>query len=195
MKLYWSKLILSILMAGDVVACHSLTNTFPAVSVSQSTPVTLADTASLSTIEQNIYQQINQHRQSLNLPPLQLNQTLAQEARIHSERMAAKTIPFSHQGFEQRTQQISRTIPYQEVAENVSVNQNAKDPGATAVQSWLKSSQHRQSIEGDFDLTGIGVARNSQGEYYFTQIFIKQRQISSSPSPSSSTIMLNCNPA
>jgi uncharacterized protein YkwD len=27
---------------------------------------------------------------------------------------------------------------------------------------------------GDFNLTGIGVAKNRAGEYYFTQIFIKE---------------------
>jgi uncharacterized protein YkwD len=28
---------------------------------------------------------------------------------------------------------------------------------------------------GNYDLTGIGVASNSQGEYYFTQIFVLKR--------------------
>jgi uncharacterized protein YkwD len=30
-------------------------------------------------------------------------------------------------------------------------------------------------MEGNFDLTGIGVSKNAKGEYYLTQIFIKRR--------------------
>jgi uncharacterized protein YkwD len=31
---------------------------------------------------------------------------------------------------------------------------------------------HRKNIEGPYEVTGIGVARNAQGEVYFTQIFV-----------------------
>jgi uncharacterized protein YkwD len=27
-------------------------------------------------------------------------------------------------------------------------------------------------MEGNYNLTGIGVAKNAEGEYYFTQLFI-----------------------
>jgi len=43
------------------------------------------------------------------------------------------------------------------------------------VQGWLKSPGHRKNIKGDFDVTGIGVSKNAQGDYYFTQIFIKRQ--------------------
>ena len=47
-----------------------------------------------------------------------------------------------------------------------------QDPVSTAVDGWIKSDGHRQNMEGNYNLTGIGVAMNPQGEYYFTQIFI-----------------------
>jgi uncharacterized protein YkwD len=30
-------------------------------------------------------------------------------------------------------------------------------------------------MEGNFNVTGIGVAKNDKGEYYFTQLFILER--------------------
>jgi uncharacterized protein YkwD len=41
------------------------------------------------------------------------------------------------------------------------------------VDGWLRSPGHRRNIEGDFRLTGIGVATARNGMVYFTQIFIK----------------------
>ncbi len=139
-----------------------------------STP-TLPNPNSLAAIEQATYQQVNEYRRSRNLPPLKLNRRISQEARIHSERMAAKTAPFSHQGFEQRVQAIATVLPWQKAGENLAINQGASDPVTTAVRGWIDSPGHRKNMEGDFNLTGIGVAQNASGEYYFTQIFLKQQ--------------------
>ena len=131
--------------------------------------------ASLQTLEQAVLTQINQHRASLKLPPLTLNATISEQARAHSQAMANGQVPFSHNGFQQRVATIARTIPYSRAAENVAYNQGYSDPVSQAVQGWLQSTGHRQNIEGSFDLTGIGIAKNAKGEYYFTQIFIRRR--------------------
>lgn len=126
-------------------------------------------------LEESVYQQINQYRQSKSLPPLSLNETISQQARLHSEAMAKDQVPFSHNGFENRISAIAKSIPYRRAAENVAYNQGYSDPTTQSVQGWLNSTGHRQNIEGEFDLTGIGVSKNTKGEYYFTQIFIKRR--------------------
>jgi uncharacterized protein YkwD len=41
------------------------------------------------------------------------------------------------------------------------------------VEGWLNSPGHKRNIEGDFTLTGIGVAKNNKGIIYYTQIFTK----------------------
>ena len=41
------------------------------------------------------------------------------------------------------------------------------------VEGWIASAGHRQNIEGDFTLTGIGAAAGRDGTRYFTQIFVK----------------------
>ena len=134
-----------------------------------------SSSSSISALEQSIYQQINQYRQSQNLPPLQLDPRISQQARQHSQAMAAGKVPFSHNGFEQRAKALGEEIPYQSVAENIAFNQGYANPATEAVQGWLNSSGHLKNIVGQFDLTGVGVAKNAAGEYYFTQIFIKRR--------------------
>ncbi|HEY9649405.1 MAG TPA: CAP domain-containing protein, partial [Coleofasciculaceae cyanobacterium] len=126
-------------------------------------------------MEQSVHQQINQYRQSRNLPPLTLNAQITEQARLHSADMASGRVPFSHNGFDGRVRAIARSISYRSAAENVAYNQGYSNPGEQAVQGWLKSTGHRQNIEGNYDLTGIGITKNAKGEYYFTQIFIKRR--------------------
>lgn len=131
--------------------------------------------ASLQTLEKAVLTQINQYRASRKLPPLALDSRISEQARGHSQAMANGRVPFSHDGFRQRVTSIARTIPYSRTAENVAYNQGYSDPVRQAVQGWIQSSGHRQNIEGSFDLTGIGIAQNAKGEYYFTQLFIRRR--------------------
>lgn len=138
-----------------------------------STPTSVASNLSVSQLEQEVHRQVNQYRRSKNLPPLTLDNRITIQSRKHSEAMAKGLVPFSHDGFEQRVRAIA--IPYRSVAENVAYNQGHRDPATIAVQGWIQSSGHRQNMEGDFNLTGIGIVQNSKGEYYFTQIFLKSR--------------------
>jgi uncharacterized protein YkwD len=57
-------------------------------------------------------------------------------------------------------------------AENVAYNyKNAQD----VVRNWIASSGHRRNIEGNYNLTGIGLARDRRGKLYFTQIFLRTK--------------------
>lgn len=130
---------------------------------------------SLSNLERTVYEQVNEFRKSKNLPPLKLNPTIVQQAREHSQAMASGKVPFSHQGFQERVNAIGNAVDYTSAAENVAYNEGYENPAQEAVQGWLKSPGHLKNIVGNFNLTGVGVARNSKGEYYFTQIFINSR--------------------
>ena len=122
---------------------------------------------------QKVHQRVNQYRKSQNLPPLSLNAAISQQAEIHSQNMAQQTVEFGHHGFKARIKALSDRISYRSAAENVAHNQGYDNPAAKAVAGWIDSEKHRQNIVGDYNLTGIGVAKNQQGEYYFTQIFMQ----------------------
>ena len=168
--------IVSIVLGG-LASCQIFTVGEGQVNSTAQIAPQIAQTQSndLTTLKNSVHQQINQYRQSLNLYPLKLDPEISQQARIHSENMARGTVPFSHQGFSARADRLKGVLPYSRVAENVAYNQGFDHPAIEAVEGWIDSSGHRQNIEGNFDRTGIGVAVNDRGEYYFTQIFLLKR--------------------
>ena len=148
----------------------------PLAASRQQLPVYVAQTSpanSVDAIEKAVNNQVNQYRASKGLPPLTANLPMSEQARVHSQNMASGKVPFSHQGFQQRVTAVA--IPYSSAAENVAYNQGYNEEAIVAVQGWIKSTGHRQNMEGNFNLTGIGVATNAKGQYYFTQIFIRSR--------------------
>ena len=126
----------------------------------------------LARIAQLVHQEVNEYRASKDLAPLKFNTLISEQARIHSENMAQQTVKFGHGGFSDRVQALKKSISYGGVAENVAYNMGYKDPVDRAVTGWIESNGHRQNMVGNYNLTGVGVATNPQGEYYFTQIFI-----------------------
>lgn len=129
-------------------------------------------TANFPDMVQTIHAQINQFRQSQGLEPLTLDPVISTQARQHSQTMT-QTGTLSHDGFEQRVEVIRQQLALQSAAENVGTNQGYDNPAQQAVEGWQNSPGHRQNILGDFSQTGIGIAQDDQGQYYFTQIFVQ----------------------
>lgn len=172
--------VLGLLMG--LTGCYSLKPPSIPILTPSLPPIAFANETQLAQIEQSIYKEINQYRQSRRLPPLKLHRQISQQARLHSQRMGSQVTPFGHQGFQERAETIGLVLPYQNIAENVAINRGYQDPATVAVKGWLESPGHLQNIQGDFNLTGIGVSQDGEGKYYFAQIFLKQR------APNSSTI-------
>ncbi len=127
-----------------------------------------------SDLEAQTSQLINDHRASLGLVELELDPCVSELARQHSADMADGTVEFGHDGFEDRVALIFEQIPDAQAAgENVAMNLGYADPAGAAVQGWLDSDPHRENIElPDFDLTGMGIAVDGDGAYWFTQLFV-----------------------
>lgn len=122
-------------------------------------------------MEQSILYYVNLHRRAMRLAPLQLNPSESAIAAQHSRDMATGRAPFGHTGFHDRVSVLSRQVgPIGVAAENVAYGQmSAKE----VVDGWLGSPGHRRNIEGNFRLTGIGLARDRNGRIYYTQIFTR----------------------
>jgi uncharacterized protein YkwD len=123
--------------------------------------------------EQKIHQLINRYRNSIHLPSLALDENISQLAREHSAAMADHQVPFGNYGFKERIRKIALFLIHKEAAENVASYQGQPVNEEIVLQFWLKSARHRRIIQGDYQLTGIGVAKNADEVYYFTQIFIR----------------------
>lgn len=159
------KFLVAVLFSG---ALFSSCKTRPAADLKKS--VVSRPAASLASLEANILAEVNRHRKAKGLPPLQANSIIETEAALHSQRMASRQVAFGHGGYETRVSRISKRLESVKAsAENVAYGQmNARE----VVQGWLKSPPHRKNIEGRYNLTGIGVSRNSKGVIFYTQLFM-----------------------
>jgi uncharacterized protein YkwD len=168
---------------STVVLASGLTNAIPtqiaakkvnsAKPLPSSSQAVLASSYNTSELEKSIFERVNSYRASKGLSRLTLNSKISRQARVHSQNMASGKVPFSHNGFEKRVK--STTIRYQSAAENVAFNQGYDDPAVEAMSGWIKSPGHLKNLKGNYNLTGIGVATNKQGQVYLTQIFILNR--------------------
>lgn len=123
------------------------------------------------TMEEEVLIIINEHRNSLGLKSLKMNQVILEEARIHSYNMANGSVAFGHDGFGDRVKRIKQQIGGGGGSENVAYGYpNAK----SVVNGWLNSSGHKKNIEGNHDITGLGICRKNNGAIYYTQIFMKE---------------------
>lgn len=122
----------------------------------------------MDTMETEILQYVNDDRKQHDLSPLQLNVMESSLALKHSQDMASGKVKFGHDGFNSRAKSIQKSVGAVEVGENVASGpMNARE----VVDGWLNSPGHKKNIEGNFILTGIGYARDKNGNIYFTQIF------------------------
>lgn len=149
--------------------------------------------ANISDLESEILQLINQHRASLSLIPLAFHPTIQESSFQHSSNIAKGVVPFGHEGFSDRANVLVQDLKGSAASENVAMGQKTAQE---VVQGWLNSPGHRNNIEGDFNLTGISVVKNQQGENIFTQLFIKAPPVANpniAPTPKEGSSEVNLN--
>lgn len=120
----------------------------------------------------DILKYVNKHRADMGLKPLVNNATIAAAAEQHSKNMATKKIPFGHDGFNARMDKLAKQLP-----PSYSYAENVAEGATTAkevVDQWLHSPGHKKNIEGDYNITGIGIAKSANGTLYYTQIFLNR---------------------
>lgn len=122
-------------------------------------------------IQNAVLVHINEYRHKRGLAELKMDNRMVLEAKQHSMDMAKHAIPFGHQHFMKRINRLHAQIEHSGAgAENIAYNyKNAQD----VVKNWLRSPGHKRNIDGHYNLTGIGIARDAHGKMYFTQIFLK----------------------
>lgn len=128
-------------------------------------------------LARDVFHLVNLHRTSIGLNPLEWNETIYGQCMIHSQNMASGNVSIGHDGVEQRAFDIYETIPFVQFYENVGYMADVmgiSSPASKIFDEWLKSPEHRIAIEGEFNLTGVGVVVDGP-EYYFTQIFLKTK--------------------
>lgn len=115
---------------------------------------------------------INNYRKSKRLNALVQLPVIYEECLNHSHNMA-KTNSINHDGFDERIENIRKSVRFGSSAENVAYNFDVNDPALSAFSQWRKSRGHHENMLGKFTHTGLAVVKGEDGAYYFTQIFIQ----------------------
>lgn len=126
----------------------------------------------LTNLNVDIINAVNNYRKSKGLVPLRILSIASVEAAKHSQAMASKRVAFGHSGFNQRAIVLANELNgSSSTGENVAYG---KMTASEVLQAWLKSPAHKANIEGRFDYTGVGVAKDAKGVVYYTQLFVKK---------------------
>ncbi|WP_420320712.1 CAP domain-containing protein [Flagellimonas sp.] len=122
-----------------------------------------------SELEQQVLDLVNEHRSSIGASTLVSSSSSYKYAQEHNTYMISKN-KLSHDNFDARASSIASEIDAIEVAENVARFYSSAE---LVVDSWLKSSSHKSTLEKPFTHTTLSVQLDKEGRPYFTQIFMK----------------------
>ncbi|RYE24075.1 MAG: CAP domain-containing protein [Sphingobacteriales bacterium] len=124
-------------------------------------------------MEKDILVLINEYRAKKRLPPLSEKSIIENKADKHSKDMASRRVGFGHSGFDNRLDYLMKSIPGSTGgAENVAYGARTAEQ---VVDMWINSAGHRKNILGNYNYTGIGIAKGRDGTLFYTQIFIKAK--------------------
>jgi len=143
--------------------------------ISQVYPSNIQETEKI--ITRNVYQDVNRYRKSQNLNALKIETALNRIAYKHSWNMAKGKIPFSHDGFKDRIEEVKKfsKVPYT-MAENLYATKLKSGVARVALKSWIESPGHHRNMLGDWIYTGVGVVQSDDGEYFITQVFVGRKK-------------------
>ena len=162
-----NRIVLALLLVAALAFAPGCATVYDA-----SSPGTLPPPSPPNPYELGLLNKVNEYRQKRGLKQLKLHDIVTSHARLHSQNMAKGRVRFGHDGFPERAKSIRFYLSVMEISENLAVNKGYEDPVDVAFTTLMQSPGHRRNIEGDFDMTGIGVEKTSDGSYYFTQIFV-----------------------
>lgn len=118
-------------------------------------------------MSQDILDLVNDHRQTLGLNPLIMDQAYASAYAVDHTDYMIELSQINHDNFHVRSKALKDRGAIR-VGENVAFGY---DTAEGVVLAWLNSPSHREIIEGDYTHSGFGVFKNDKDRYFFTQLF------------------------
>ncbi|QAT51310.1 hypothetical protein EQM14_10730 [Caproiciproducens sp. NJN-50] len=144
----------------------------PSGSSSSSASSGSAATGTYADFQNQVVQLVNQERTSRGLSALSVDTALTKTATLKSQDMAKlgyfdHTSPTYGSPFDMMKQ---FGISYRTAGENIAMGQTSPQQVMTG---WMNSEGHRANIlNSSYTKIGVGIAQNSNGQYYWTQQFI-----------------------
>ncbi len=142
----------------------------PSAPSSPTTPVVPSD---IKNIETELVKLVNIERTKAGRPALTENSNLNNAAKLKSEDFITKNY-FSHESptYGSPFNMLSSLgITYTAAAENIASGQRSAEE---VMRYWMNSPGHRANIlSATYNQIGVGIARDKNGNLYWTQLFIK----------------------
>jgi len=124
----------------------------------------------IQAMEEELHELVNTYRTDVGLQGLAFSKDAYSYARAHNDYMISKG-KLSHDGFNERATKVAEATNAVSVSENVARNYLDAEG---ALQGWLASTSHKNTIEGEYTHTTISIKPDADGNLYFTQIFFKK---------------------
>jgi uncharacterized protein YkwD len=128
--------------------------------------------------EQAILAAVNRLRADKGLSELKFSEAARETAREQSMTMAQHRYlaheDFLGRGLKQRLTS-NPSLHFRAAGENIARNKGFSNPATEAVDGWVNSPGHLANmLDIRFSETGVGIAVDSEGTFYFTQIFLSK---------------------
>ncbi|MBC7979804.1 MAG: CAP domain-containing protein [Armatimonadetes bacterium] len=160
--------LLAIALAGVLASCSTSPET-TRIPVSS----TMGPDKSLTS---QVFNEVNSYRNAKGAGTLKRHPGLDRLAQQHSEYLLKNRGKFdiygknvSHMGFEGRTLAARQAYKINSLAENVASASNASSKHL--VDLWASSEGHNHNMKSDWNCTGIGIAVDTDGMVFATQLF------------------------
>ncbi len=125
-------------------------------------------------LERELYNLVNQYREINQLNQLIWSNTISKQCRYHSNDIASGQIPFGHFGNEIRLFKIRHAFPNAIVAELIYQQNSNHQFSEKAIDSWKNNQFGNETLTGNYQRIGIGIARSESDNYIVTMILIFQ---------------------
>ena len=125
-------------------------------------------------LERELYNLVNQYREANQLNQLIWSNTISKQCRYHSNDIASGRIPFGHFGNEIRLFKIRHAFPNAIVAELIYQQNSNHQFSEKAIDSWKNNQFGNETLTGNYQRIGIGIARSESDNYIVTMILIFQ---------------------
>ncbi len=168
MKSLTPKLIAVLILS---IALFSCSNDEDGIYFDETSEIAIVEKTQYSSIELEILDLVNAHRQSLGLQTLKTLDIVSSVAEGHTNYMI-QTGQISHDNFPKRSETLIKNANAKAVGENVAYGYGSAE---SVVNGWLNSEGHREVIESTkYTHFGISTECNSEGRNYFTHMFINK---------------------
>ncbi|MFA5603722.1 MAG: LysM peptidoglycan-binding domain-containing protein [Bacilli bacterium] len=162
----------ALIIPGQTINIPSSTSV-PGTPSEPTTPSTPGTSNDLRALESEVIRLVNVERNKVGRSPLTTNNQVSNVARLKSQDFIDNNY-FSHNSPTYGTpfnMLKSFGISFTAAAENIASGQRT---AAEVMKSWMNSSGHRENIlSPTYNQIGVGVARDNNGNIYWTQMFIR----------------------